>query len=514
MKRALSFILLAAFAMSAAGARAEILPSEQAYDLFFKSDHSLVPTVPVARSRAQDSLAPTPGGPLVPFQVFRTTDPLETVLAAQHVNAEEITNGSVLLYIRYLRSKRKLNRCLDFQVTVQGDASGTEIAKTSLQKASLNPGFNSIALPFRFDDAARTTTLKTERLRLTVLVGIDATCSPATLKLVFDNKGRPSHMTVSTCTAPEGSPDLNHNGLADVCETQVVADTDGDGVPDEIDDCPNAANPDQADADHDGVGDACDAPDGDGDGMPDAIDNCPAAFNPDQADANHNGVGDACEQAVAPAADVDGDSVADAHDNCPNVPNPDQADLNHNGVGDACECNLGAPGRCLAGGGARRTDCLVEFNTPGPVLYTRNLRRVRNLLRCHDGDPACDRDATVDGKCTFMVSICVANRDPRFPRCAASDLAKLEVMRPRGLQNAARLEGVASALGLEVVRKGQVVTPGLAFKGKDVCSPISELTIPAPVTLHGRVRQRFAVRAQAMNGKLDTDHLTLECLAR
>lgn len=35
--------------------------------------------------------------------------------------------------------------------------------------------------------------------------------------------------------------------------------------------------------------------DGDNDGVPDAIDNCPLVANPDQADLNHNGIGDACE---------------------------------------------------------------------------------------------------------------------------------------------------------------------------------------------------------------------------
>ncbi|MEA1868256.1 MAG: thrombospondin type 3 repeat-containing protein, partial [Thermodesulfobacteriota bacterium] len=35
-------------------------------------------------------------------------------------------------------------------------------------------------------------------------------------------------------------------------------DSDGDGVPDEMDNCPDTYNPDQSDSDGDGIGDACD----------------------------------------------------------------------------------------------------------------------------------------------------------------------------------------------------------------------------------------------------------------
>lgn len=42
------------------------------------------------------------------------------------------------------------------------------------------------------------------------------------------------------------------------CGEELPPDADGDGVPDEDDDCPDAEDPDQDDADSDGIGDACD----------------------------------------------------------------------------------------------------------------------------------------------------------------------------------------------------------------------------------------------------------------
>ena len=74
-------------------------------------------------------------------------------------------------------------------------------------------------------------------------------------------------------------------------------DADADGIANGQDNCPEDANQDQADADGDGYGDACDAPppDADGDGIVDGQDNCPVDGNADQQDTGGDGVGDACE---------------------------------------------------------------------------------------------------------------------------------------------------------------------------------------------------------------------------
>lgn len=113
---------------------------------------------------------------------------------------------------------------------------------------------------------------------------------------------------------------------------QVEPDADADLVPDGSDNCPSVSNPDQADADFDGVGDLCEGLDNDGDGIADGVDNCPTVSNADQADADQDGVGDLCED-----LDSDEDGVVDGEDNCRSVANADQADEDGDGEGDACD---------------------------------------------------------------------------------------------------------------------------------------------------------------------------------
>ena len=52
--------------------------------------------------------------------------------------------------------------------------------------------------------------------------------------------------------------------------------------------------------------------------------------NPDQTDADTNGIGDACE-------DFDADGIINSRDNCPTVANRAQVDTDRDGHGDACD---------------------------------------------------------------------------------------------------------------------------------------------------------------------------------
>ncbi|HOX42806.1 MAG TPA: thrombospondin type 3 repeat-containing protein [Myxococcota bacterium] len=160
-------------------------------------------------------------------------------------------------------------------------------------------------------------------------------------------------------------------------------------------------NPDQADNDGDGIGDACDADDdndgtldadeasglcqmfpngtadADGDLIPDDCDVCTNEYDPDQDDA-------------------DGDFWGDLCDNCPDVAN-DQADTDGDLLGDACDPDLDDDGVLNAA-----DDCPAVFNGLPACAADEDCAGAGALCNI-DGDPATtdfctgQRDTDADG---------------------------------------------------------------------------------------------------------------------
>ncbi len=238
----------------------------------------------------------------------------------------------------------------------------------------------------------------------------------------------------------DGEPDVKD---AFPTNPQETADSDGDGIGDNSDNCPLVANPDQinTDGDDDG-GDACDNDD-DNDGHLDGSDNCPLQYNPDQTvnvcegDSDSDGVlnhqdncpmhanpdqnntdgdddgGDVCD------SDDDNDNYVDIRDNCQFVANPDQ--INTDGAddgGDACDedddndevldnrdnCPLVAnPDQINSDRDGDGGDACDEDDDNDQIIDRRdNCPLVANPDQINtdgtdDGGDACDRDDDNDG---------------------------------------------------------------------------------------------------------------------
>jgi len=208
------------------------------------------------------------------------------------------------------------------------------------------------------------------------------------------------------------SPDPDESDPVRIPVEDLTDDADGDGIEDELDNCPMVRNPQQVDSDQDGIGDLCDncafvansdQGDRDGDGLGDACDNCPERINPDQGDTDHDGIGDTC-------------------DNCPSTANPDQRDSDGDGIGDACKLfirgDANGNGRVNAAdiryivryvvaskrrrGGRVIPKCLkaLDVNDDGAVSWADVIALTRVVFRPHNPVPPpfpqCGEDETPD----------------------------------------------------------------------------------------------------------------------
>jgi outer membrane protein OmpA-like peptidoglycan-associated protein len=147
---------------------------------------------------------------------------------------------------------------------------------------------------------------------------------------------------------------------------EVMSDRDGDGIPDEIDACPDVAE------DHLGndPNDGCPMPpDRDGDGLLDQFDKCPDT--PEDKDGVDDG--DGC-----PEDDADQDGIADVLDACPKEPGAKNSDPKKNGC----------PSFIKVEGNVVRVMQQVHFATGSATILPASfpmLQEISNLLRSNKG---------------------------------------------------------------------------------------------------------------------------------
>ena len=147
---------------------------------------------------------------------------------------------------------------------------------------------------------------------------------------------------------------------------QPEIDSDGDGVPDFNDGCPEDANKTEPGLCGCGLTDV----DGDSDGIPDCTDNCLVDTNADQLNSDEDEYGDACDTCpYDPDNDIDGDGVCGDVDGCPE-------DANKTAPGTA-GCGNAEPTPSGGGGGG---GCFIATAAYGSHWepHVRTLRQFRD----------------------------------------------------------------------------------------------------------------------------------------
>ena len=136
-------------------------------------------------------------------------------------------------------------------------------------------------------------------------------------------------------------------------------------------------------------------------------------------------------------------------------------------------------------GGRTRADCALVTDVAGAG------RTGAVVATCTDGDPACDADATADGRCTFAVRLCF---EAALAGCPDDPVTHAELRDPSPV-----LDGLVAALSLMTM---PVTTP-------ETCTS----TATVPVSTNGHRRGRMVLRGMAVmaSGHADRDRLVLAC---
>ena len=170
------------------------------------------------------------------------------------------------------------------------------------------------------------------------------------------------------------------DGCPDTAPPESPADRDGDGIPDDADDCPDRPETVNGFQDADGCPDTAPSEpqppaDRDGDGIPDDADDCPD--RPETVNGFQDA--DGCPDAPPPA-DRDGDGIADDIDACPDQPET------VNGFEDADGCPDAKP-RVTVGCAALDFDEIVFFPVGRYTLTAEAEALLDQIARTLDARP-------------------------------------------------------------------------------------------------------------------------------
>ncbi len=166
----------------------------------------------------------------------------------------------------------------------------------------------------------------------------------------------------------------------------------------------------------------------------------------------------------------------------------------------------------VGGGRPARTDCYatLKANVNAPKSNPRS-------VRCVDGDPTCDGDATVNGVCSFAVTVC-ANSTFNPTACTSTGIETLTV--EHGLDDGVDPAFDPDMQALQAVVDNDIVLPTTT---QNLCSSTSQVRVRIkgptgkPLTNSNRCQSNYKVvrlftQPQPLVGPSDADKLKLTCI--
>lgn len=161
----------------------------------------------------------------------------------------------------------------------------------------------------------------------------------------------------------------------------------------------------------------------------------------------------------------------------------------------------------VGGGGSKSRDCLVTFEAAAnhPAANPKH-------VRCVDGDPACDTDGTVDGVCSFDLSICANSTFE--PSCTLDEVQSITI--DNAIDNGdPKFDPIFQSLQTAV--DGDIQPPTTDV---DSCTTPTTITVPIKGPIGNnrcgpkRKKVKLTAFSQVIDGKIfkDRDKIKFTCL--